>query len=623
MSVSLPRALRAEMESLFGQGFRDVRIYRSAPGGAAAWTRGSDIYLAGFSGFDKENPADRDVLGHELAHVLQQRSGRAQANSGGRWRLEAEAAAAGRRVARGRPAAVEPGPGGASGEPGPDGTRGGAAVTQYYTLLAPAAFGANGVAIVAPAHTAPTAATDTWIGQTKNAPGAASARSFLQGVGGASLVSGTAAGTSLRLSANGLMAIEDADLTTRQPKVFYATQAVINESNSRLAILGSRFRLVPDPAGLAQQRITVNAQTLLRVLPRNVNTNTSGLAMSAAQQCDALVTEVVGAQNLVPRYEQPFNPPAHLLIEYHIARQLLTPPLPPQLDASTPVNLGTTMAGIAVPYGTAIRLAAGPFTASLQNYGLNQFTAPEVGEGFCTCTLIAVAAGAGVTPGAMPPTYADHYHLAGGNPQIIQHPRAWGSHWGGVVAKDGTDVITLENYARNTEDALAGADTRYYFQMYSTVPAGGSTWHGTWSGTPMQLIAPPPPAIGIHAAATHEPVSPGARSFANPITMRVVPPTARFDAIAAGLYAGLGANAIRNDHNLLGAAADADAQLLVVLKGLYYANDSIATATAQPRATRQSWDVALMTVITTSAFYRRNAVAVEWALRQIRNMPVT
>jgi Domain of unknown function (DUF4157) len=89
MSASLPRALRAEMESLFGQGFRDVRIYRSAPGGGPrAWTSGSDIYLAG-PGFDPGSPADRDVLGHELAHVLQQRYGRARpggrAGAGG-WR---------------------------------------------------------------------------------------------------------------------------------------------------------------------------------------------------------------------------------------------------------------------------------------------------------------------------------------------------------------------------------------------------------------------------------------------------------------------------------------------------------------------------------------------------------
>jgi hypothetical protein len=602
MGTALPRALRGEMESLFGESFRDVRIYRSAPS-AVAWTCGSDIYLT-----DPGSASDHDVLGHELAHVLQQRYGHVRRAS--RWRLEVAAAAAGRRVARGQSVAIGHGPCAAAAS---------TPIRQYYTVIAPAAFVANGVAIAVPQTTLPTAATDTWPGQTKIGT------SFL-GAGGVNLVSGAPAGTSLRLSAGGQMAIENADLTARQPKVFYATRAVINESNSRLFIMGSRFQLVPDPAAGVQQRITVGAHTLVRVTPRNINNNTAGYAMTAQQQCDALVTNVVGAQNLVPRYEQPLNPTPHLLIEYHVARQLLAP-MPGALDASSPVNLGNTMRQIAQPYGTAIRVAAGPFTNSLQQYGLNQFADPEVGEGFCTSTLLAAVANAPVMQSGMPPTYADYFHLADGNPEVIQHVRAWGSHWGGVVAKDGTDVITLENYARNTEDALAGEDSRYYFQMYSTNPGAGDTWHETWSSTPMQPIVPAPPTITIgpitHAAATREPQSPGARSFANPITLRVVAPTARFDALAAVLYQGVGIDAVMDDHNEVGAAANPDEELLAILKGLYTANVSIAGNTVRPTPTRLAWEAALVQVITTpSPFYRRNAVAVEWALRQVRKMPV-
>jgi hypothetical protein len=296
--------------------------------------------------------------------------------------------------------------------------------------------------------------------------------------------------------------------------------------------------------------------------------------------------------------------------------------MPAVLNAATSVTLATTMAAIAQPWGTTTRLAAGPFTASLQQYGVNQFADPEVGEGFCTSTLISAAAGASVAQNGMPPTYTDYSRLAAGNPLVVQHPRTWGSHWGGVVAKDGTDVITLENYARNTEDALAGTDSRFYFQMYATPGGIGSTWHSAWSSTPMQAIVPAPAAIGIHPAATQEPVSPGARSFANPVTMRVVAPTARFDAIATALYGVAGVNAIRNDHAQVNAiGANADAQLVAILKGLYYASTTIAGGAPEPAALRQSWDVALMTAIH-SAHYRRNAPIVEYALRQIRAMPV-
>jgi hypothetical protein len=198
-------------------------------------------------------------------------------------------------------------------------------------------------------------------------------------VGGPNLISGAPGGTSLRLSANGNMAIEDADLSARQPKVFYATQAVINESTARLNLFASRFRLVPDPAGPNQRRITVNAQVLVRVTPQNVVNATAGLAMTAAQPCNQLVEQVAGADNLVPQFEQPLNPPPHVLVEYHVARALLPAPLPPMLDASTPLNLGTTMRQIAITYGTAARVAAAPFPANVQLNGLNEHANPEVG----------------------------------------------------------------------------------------------------------------------------------------------------------------------------------------------------------------------------------------------------
>ena len=166
----------------------------------------------------------------------------------------------------------------------------------------------------------------------------------------------------------------------------------------------------------------------------------------------------------------------------------------------------------------------------------------------------------------MPPTYSDHYHLAvGGNPMVVQSSRTWGSHWAGVVARDGADVVTLENYARTAEDgAIGDPDYRFYFQMYNTNPAvPGNTWHGTWTTTPMQPIAAPGPAPAApHAAATHEPVSPGALGFANPITMRMTVPDARYDAIAAAQYGAVAINTIKNDHNMIVGAPDAHQELL-------------------------------------------------------------
>jgi hypothetical protein len=507
----LSRSLRAELEALFGADLTQVRVHESAPAGPPACTRGEDVFFAP-GAYDPRTPIGREILGHELAHVLQQRFGRVRRGTG--RALEVEAALAGRAIARGEPVRI-PGRAGARRTP----------ATQYYQVVTPPNRGVAGLAIVNPQQHAPYQATDTFLGQDKGGAGALSPRSFLLAAGGVNISAANPAAVDIRLSAGGNMAIEDADLSTRQPKVCYASQAIINASNAALTLRGSRFRLVGDPVGPNQQRITVGGVTLLRVTVQNNITHTAGLTMDAAQSCNALILEVleIGPINLVPRFINPLAWAPTPTPEYHIARALLVPQ-PPPLTYNPAVTLANTMRAITVPYSAAALAAAGPFVGLLQNHGLNEYAAPQVGQGFLTASLVAAAAGAAMPP--WPPTYSDHYHLAGGVPMIVHRDRTWSSHYGAVIAVDGTDVITLENYARNTEDALAGGDTRYYFQMYTTnPPAGGAgSWHHTWTTTPMQPIpggGAPQPAP--HAAATHEPVSPGARGFANPLTMMVGP----------------------------------------------------------------------------------------------------
>jgi hypothetical protein len=77
----------------------------------------------------------------------------------------------------------------------------------------------------------------------------------------------------------------------------------------------------------------------------------------------------------------------------------------------------------------------------------------------------------------------DHAHN-----RVLQHAAninmaAWGYHWGGVLAMDGTDYITLENYNRAAETdpavaATAGQTRLYYVQMYGSLP--GQSWHEQW-----------------------------------------------------------------------------------------------------------------------------------------------
>jgi hypothetical protein len=101
-----------EMGTAFGADFSGVRIHqgdgKAEEMGAHAMTRGDDIHFAQGRG-----PEDRQLLGHELAHVVQQREGRVAAPQGkdgdvvADRSLEAEADRAGDAAARGEKVAPE------------------------------------------------------------------------------------------------------------------------------------------------------------------------------------------------------------------------------------------------------------------------------------------------------------------------------------------------------------------------------------------------------------------------------------------------------------------------------------------------------------------------------------
>ena len=74
----LPKEVQTKMESALNGDFSDVRIHvgsEVAAIGAIAFTWGSDIHFApGY--YNPHSIQGQQLLGHELAHVLQQRAGR-------------------------------------------------------------------------------------------------------------------------------------------------------------------------------------------------------------------------------------------------------------------------------------------------------------------------------------------------------------------------------------------------------------------------------------------------------------------------------------------------------------------------------------------------------------------
>jgi hypothetical protein len=79
--TGLPGHVKDLMESSFNTDFSDVRVHaesgKASQVGALAYTQGSDIHFAPGQ-FSPDSGAGRQLLGHELAHVVQQRQGRVQ-----------------------------------------------------------------------------------------------------------------------------------------------------------------------------------------------------------------------------------------------------------------------------------------------------------------------------------------------------------------------------------------------------------------------------------------------------------------------------------------------------------------------------------------------------------------
>lgn len=124
---ALPSELRARMERSFGSDFSAVRVHEGPQAqavGALAYTQGNDIFFASGQ-YDPDSPRGQALLGHELAHVVQQRAGRVDASAQGKgavftedMSLEAEADAAGERAARGEAVAIAGGGSAAGGATG-------------------------------------------------------------------------------------------------------------------------------------------------------------------------------------------------------------------------------------------------------------------------------------------------------------------------------------------------------------------------------------------------------------------------------------------------------------------------------------------------------------------------
>lgn len=79
--TGIPDAVKQRMENSFGTDFSSVRVHpessKAPEVGALAYTQGTDIHFAPGQ-FKPDTTVGQELLGHELAHVVQQAEGRVQ-----------------------------------------------------------------------------------------------------------------------------------------------------------------------------------------------------------------------------------------------------------------------------------------------------------------------------------------------------------------------------------------------------------------------------------------------------------------------------------------------------------------------------------------------------------------
>jgi hypothetical protein len=266
----------------------------------------------------------------------------------------------------------------------------------------------------------------------------------------------------VKVSDDGTIAIE----ASPQPKTFFTLPTRIKEFNQQLEQVGSWYRLENTGRTIQVKDSAHNEHTLYQTFPINLRTHTSGPIMITKQLCNYMAAEVTGVGS-TGRLEPKFKPGEETdkilqtgKTSNSMANEIAT------LFVEN-IDQKTTGEKSAEEYTTEyvqerlenVKENELPIVAAIaKEMGINEYTpVPEIGDAYVT--------------------YSTGEYAQKGK---------WNYHWGGVVGKAGTDIITLENYARSSEiqdvheqggrsidysPSLSGqqkTDIRYFFHMYGT-----------------------------------------------------------------------------------------------------------------------------------------------------------
>ena len=364
----------------------------------------------------------------------------------------------------------------------------------------------------------------------------------------------------MRISDDGRLAIEDVNLTGRQPRVFFAEANLVTEANEQLKARTGSNKLAVNPGlsvDVPEAGNMANIHHLVEVTPVNFTSSANCDAVAEGLTgADTSLTDVklaAGAPALAPQgsrghsvydrlahYVARGNEPGAVALNAHVldatghtgvhpAHGLAPVPLP---DYANVIN--QIAHERAHPGGAAVWLPGGVADTAVnidgreQALGINSYANPEVGDMYGSMSL-----GGMRNFGGMDYRQWDEQRAQYMGPSQPGALRNWGTHFGGVMAKSGGDRITLENYNRTAEDTgiggAAGDHGRWYFQMYGSkrvaplavdpnlaahIQVGDGlvgvdqSWHHTWS----QAGRPVSNAVTAVIGKREQPLNPGVQA---------------------------------------------------------------------------------------------------------------
>lgn len=273
----------------------------------------------------------------------------------------------------------------------------------------------------------------------------------------------------LSISTNRRMAIEaDAE----QAKIFYGDQQTVDDSNAKLENTGVELRLQQTEGqaiAIPGRNEAEENKVLTKITPVQPNPEHAeqyiALMGFGPSSCDEVIRNIIGPANRVTvianRYEKASDSSASHQLGGYIAEQQEEEEAVTAEGARDYAPNDKSEQEMADAYAGVDPAA---MVAEANTLKINEHASPDVGEGFLIKSLSHT--GTDTVRAAVFDSKEDHLEaiqglaLAQANIDIMRQAVAnktkalmnrWNEHYAGVVAKDGDDVVTLENYNRGVE----------------------------------------------------------------------------------------------------------------------------------------------------------------------------